>query len=77
MSSKPWEVQNTYYILPHVTQNLRLHFHELVHIAQWDQLGAANFIQRYIEEIQRHSYEDAPLEKMAYGLDAHYASGAE
>ena len=69
--------KNTYYILPHVEQNLRLHFHELVHVAQWGNLGAANFIQRYIREIQSHGYAGAPLEKMAYVLDAHYASRGE
>ncbi|MFK5915186.1 MAG: hypothetical protein QM484_12500 [Woeseiaceae bacterium] len=69
--------KNIYYILPHVAQNLRLHFHELVHVAQWGNLGAGNFIQRYISEIQSHGYADAPLEKMAYGLDTHYASRGE
>ena len=64
--------KNTYYILPHVEKNLRLHFHELVHVAQWEKLGAVNFIQRYIGEIESNGYADAPLEKMAYGLDAHY-----
>ncbi len=69
--------KNTYYILPHVAQNLRLHFHELVHVAQWAHLGAPNFIRRYIDEIQRHGYADAPLEVMAYGFDSHYAYGRE
>jgi len=66
--------KNTYYILPHVAENRRLHFHELVHVAQWGNLGAVNFIQRYIEEIQNYGYAEAPLEKMAYGLDAHYSN---
>ena len=69
--------KNTYYILPHVTKSLRLHFHELVHVAQWGHLGAVNFIQRYIIEIQTNGYENAPLEKMAYKLDAHFSSGGE
>ncbi len=66
--------KNTYYIRPHVAQNLRLHFHELVHVIQWGHLGAFDFIQRYITEIQTHGYADAPLEIMAYSLDAHYAN---
>lgn len=69
--------KNTYYILPHIAQNLRLHFHELVHVSQWGYLGAFNFIQRYITEIQTHGYADAPLEIMAYSLDAHYANRGE
>ena len=69
--------KNTYYILPHVEQNIRLHFHELVHVAQWRTLGAINFIQRYIEEIQNYGYAGAPLEKMAYGLDTYFYNGGE
>ena len=69
--------KDTYYILPHVEKNLILHFHELVHVAQWGNLGAINFIQRYIGEIQKHGYTDAPLEKMAYELQAHFSSNGE
>ena len=69
--------KNTYYIVPRVAENIRLHFHELVHVAQWENLGAINFIQRYIEEIQKYGYAGAPLEKMAYGLDAHYSIQGE
>lgn len=69
--------KNTYYIRPHVAQNLRLHFHELVHVAQWGHLGAVNFIQRYIHEIQTHGYAGAPLEKMAYGFDTHFFNNGE
>lgn len=64
----------TYYILPHVATNLRVHFHELVHVAQWLELGANAFMLRYISEIQREGYHHAPLEKMAYPLDDQFAS---
>jgi hypothetical protein len=66
--------KNTYYIHPHLVENHRLHFHELVHVAQWESLGAVNFIRRYIEEIQDYGYDEAPLEKMAYRLDAHFSN---
>lgn len=69
--------RNTYYLLPHVANNLKLHFHELVHVAQWDKLGVALFIQRYISEIQIYGYEEAPLEKMAYAFDDHFSRGGE
>lgn len=32
-------LNNTYYLLPAVAKNLRVHFHELVHVVQWQQLG--------------------------------------
>lgn len=68
---------DTYYVTRPHADNLRLHFHELVHVAQWGALGAANFIMRYVFEIQTHGYQRAPLEVMAYTLDRHYASGGE
>jgi len=61
--------KNIYYILPHVATNLRVHFHELVQVAQWLELDADAFMLRYISEIQRVGYHLAPLEKMAYALD--------
>lgn len=67
--------KNTYFILPHVAQNLRLHFHELVHVAQWSHLGAEAFMARYIAEIQTYKYRDAPLERMAYGAEEYFANG--
>ncbi|WP_339783504.1 hypothetical protein [uncultured Marinobacter sp.] len=51
---------------------LRLHFHELVHVVQWRELRPQGFIERYIREIQDFGYYEAPLENMAYALDEHY-----
>lgn len=67
--------KNTYYVSQNQANNLRLHFHELVHVAQWSLLGAEGFIGRYINEIQSYGYDSAPLEQMAYSLDYHYDSG--
>lgn len=69
--------KNTYYIDKRCAGELRLHFHELVHVVQWDLLGAECFINRYIGEIQTHGYDDAPLERMAYALDRHYSQGGK
>ncbi len=54
-----------------------MHFHELVHVIQWKELGSLGFLKRYIQEIQTFGYEIAPLEKMAYQLDAHYEVGGQ
>ncbi len=67
--------KNTYYINEASAEDLRVHFHELVHVAQWGFLGAQGFIVRYIHEIQNYGYDNAPLELMAYGLDDHYSQG--
>jgi len=60
--------KDTYFIKKGCESDLELHFHELVHVVQWQILGASNFIGRYIEEMKQYGYEDAPLEEMAYGL---------
>lgn len=69
--------KNTYYLIPSAANNLRVHFHELVHVAQWQHLGAPTFIQRYMAEIQRVGYADSPFEKCAYELDTHYSNGGD
>ncbi len=65
---------DTYYVKKEAANELRLHFHELVHVLQWRELGPQGFIERYIREIQNFGYNNAPLEKMAYALDGHYQS---
>lgn len=67
--------KNTYYVLPRAAQELRLHFHELVHVLQWRELTAKGFIKRYVEEYKLFGYRKAPLEKMAYGLDERFIKG--
>lgn len=69
--------KNTYYVVPSVADNLQLHFHELVHVAQWNTLGAIGFLQRYISEVQSVGYDQAPLEKIAYAFDLHFAQGGQ
>lgn len=68
---------DTYYVQRSVANELRLHFHELVHVVQWRQLQPLGFITRYLDEIQAHGYNDAPLEKMAYRLDGHYQANGK
>jgi len=68
--------KDTYYLVPDAARDVGIHFHELVHVIQWRTLGAQNFIQRYMEEIQRFGYsEKAPLEGMAYGLQRMFEKG--
>lgn len=46
-----------------------LHFHELVHVVQWQLLGPERFILDYALGLAHKGYEDHPFEKMAYGLE--------
>lgn len=64
--------KDTYYVKRGTANELRLHFHELVHVIQWRELTPQGFIKRYIREIQVLGYNKAPLEKMAHALDEHY-----
>ncbi|MEH6651845.1 MAG: hypothetical protein V7707_17630 [Motiliproteus sp.] len=66
--------KNTYFIKKEFASNYRLHFHELVHVLQWRCLGGSGFIERYIQELNENGYNNAPLEKMAYGLDAYFSA---
>ena len=42
-----------------------LHFHELVHVIQWQLLGPKMFIAAYADGLERVGYRASPLETMA------------
>lgn len=53
----------------------RLLFHELVHVVQYEKLGAAEFAAKYVRGfLSGGSYEGIPLEMNAYELDARFAA---
>jgi hypothetical protein len=55
--------------------SMRTLFHELVHVEQYKQLRVARFARCYVRGYLRDGkYEDIPLEKHAYELDARYAT---
>lgn len=64
--------KNTYFIKKGYDTDLVLHFHELVHVQQWQHLGAQGFISRYIQEFNEYGYDEMPLEKMAYSLESYF-----
>lgn len=50
-----------------------LHFHELVHVVQWQHLGAENFLMAYaLGHILGGGYRTNPLEEMAYDLQSRF-----
>jgi hypothetical protein len=50
-------------------------FHELVHAAQYRHLGLRGFAERYVRGfLTGGSYEEIPLEKEAYELEARFSS---
>jgi hypothetical protein len=53
-------------------------FHELVHVVQYRHLGVAGFADLYVRGfLNGGSYEEIPLEKQAYELEARFAENGE
>jgi hypothetical protein len=56
------------FFISHLQQTESLHFHELVHVVQWDRLGVNDFLLTYGIGLMQAGYRNSPLEKMAYAL---------
>jgi len=69
---------DTYFIEPSAATNESAHFHELIHVVQWQVLGPQNFLLLYAAGLAEHGYLGCPLEAMAYGhqrrFDVHWPS---
>src|SRR5262245_21577546 len=68
---------DTYFVLWHEAERESLHFHELVHVIQWQLLGAERFLALYADGLERHGYRNNPLEVMAYNLQDRFEFQAE
>jgi hypothetical protein len=62
----------TYYVRPQYCDDIEIHFHELVHIAQYQYLGICGFLKLYLHQIINYGYHNAPLEIMAYALQKRF-----
>ena len=52
-----------------------VHFHELVHVVQWQTLGVAEFLSTYAVGLAQHGYEASPLESIAFWLEGQFNLG--
>ena len=59
---------NTYFVRAEYASDESLHFHELVHVVQWQLLGPERFLRLYADGLDRFGYRNSPLEEMAYSL---------
>lgn len=66
---------DTYFVLWHEAECESLHFHELVHVVQWQVLGPERFLAMYADGLEKHGYRNSPLELMAYEHEARFNSG--
>ena len=64
------------FFVSHLQKTESLHFHEMIHIVQWARLGVENFLLAYGAGLMQFGYENSPLEKMAYSLQASFDGGA-
>jgi hypothetical protein len=63
---------DTYFVLWHEAERESLHFHELVHVVQWQILGPERFLALYADGLEKHGYRNSPLERMAYEHQARF-----
>src|SRR6056297_723511 len=67
--------KDTFFITKNLAKDESIHFHELVHIIQWDELGAADFILTYGAGLLQFGYRQCPLEAIAYGYQCDFDRG--
>jgi hypothetical protein len=67
--------QDTVFIKVSRKTSESLHFHELVHVVQWNRLGIDRFLVAYGIGLMKFGYEASPLEQMAYSLQAQFDEG--
>ena len=60
--------KDTYFLIEREKNIESLHFHEMVHIVQWHELGPRNFILLYALGLAQFGYRKSPLEVIAYDL---------
>jgi hypothetical protein len=59
----------------HLQRTEELHFHEFVHVVQWERLGIDNFLLTYGIGLVQFGYEQSPLEQMAYNMQHGFEGG--
>ena len=64
--------KDTYFVTEKEKGIESLHFHEMVHVVQWDELGPQNFILLYAIGLAQNGYRQSPLERIAYDLQAEF-----
>jgi hypothetical protein len=69
----PWE--NTIFIRRDLADWDAVHFHELLHVVQWDYLGAEGYLTAWAIGTVTRGYRDNPLEEMAFRHQTRFERG--
>lgn len=64
--------QATYFVQAGLLADESLHFHELVHIVQWERLGVEKFLLAYAAGLAVQGYRNSPLERMAFDWQRYF-----
>lgn len=64
---------DTYFVKRERAVDESLHFHELVHVVQWQLLGPEQFILSYASALASDGYSDNPFEQIAYALEDRFS----
>jgi hypothetical protein len=67
--------RDTYFLWRAVATDESLHFHELVHVVQWQVLGPKDFLLLYAAGLAESGYRDCALEAMAYDHQSRFDAG--
>ena len=67
--------KDTFFITPAQKDRESIHFHELIHIIQWNELGAEKFIRVYGANLLISGYRLHPLEAIAYDFQTDFDQG--
>jgi len=67
--------KDTYFLERSAAGEESLHFHELVHVIQWQVLGPKDFLLLYAIGLNEHGYLECPLEEMAYEHQRRFDAG--
>jgi hypothetical protein len=63
--SRAITLDQMYYIKPSCVEDEKIHFHELIHVLQWQILGKEKFLFIYGLSLLQFGYSENPLEVMA------------
>jgi hypothetical protein len=67
--------RDTYFLWRADATDESLHFHELVHVVQWQVLGPKDFLLLYAAGLAESGYHDCALEAMAYEHQRRFDAG--
>jgi hypothetical protein len=67
--------RDTYFLRRADATDESLHFHELVHVVQWQVLGPKDFLLMYAAGLAESGYRDCALEAMAYDHQRRFDAG--